>query len=802
MKSGDAVVAPRAVAAIEAGSPVDRLTRLIGPAGCTRKPIWTTLLQDRDVNWVERHWNASSRVFAWDADDNLRAGVSAFTPCDLSQLPDRLTLEILAALALDARDGLTVASYQVRGIVRLAQQSRAETLTELPPNLLKRHSRLRLEDWTQRFGIAGADPEKEWDRDEVRLAVVRHGYSGLSTLRMDRIVQPWLRDVVVEYSQIRIQSLSLNSLQQRVLNMGRLSQFLATRSDKGLQPDTLTKRAMDAFARSLSAGATSDALPGNVLKDVRAVLVEVRALGLVDKYGLPGSFSVRPEHIPATAKTIHVDRALPDATFRLLLGADDHLGARVLDLARSVPHTALSGETFVAAMHLAANFGRRPAEMSGLMADRVRTEDSGSAALLYDNFKAGREAVWLPIDARSALHITSWIGQLRESYPKAPLEKLALLPSPYQNPSGASAMNAKGIADWFRVFVELLEQAIVLAHLNAATGLPIADLCRLLADDVDDDSLRVDGEHVSLQGPARMMLTEYLHDLRNRHDPVKHRQAPPSDQLPLFPCPHSRQGKKSARVPVSPKRFDALGPAWAALAATYASPGIPGNNLGASRISPDALQIRLFRHTYLQHLVDAGVSIFIVAELADHANVQTTIDSYVRVKEERLREAVEMLNDYHIDLLGRRRKRQLPLINQSGRDVITNSCSHPEVLALGTEGCDNGRCCYRCRHYSADPSNVDDIKAEIQTCVRSINLLEHGPDDDMKPHRLAVLKEQWTGWQKMLDNLNALLAQLESPERERVELAAAVVRQFRNQARGGGINLGGSAGAAMLGMPS
>lgn len=66
----------------------------------------------------------------------------------------------------------------------------------------------------------------------------------------------------------------------------------------------------------------------------------------------------------------------------------------------------------------------------------------------------------------------------------------------------------------------------------------------------------------------------------------------------------------------------------------------------------------------------------------------------------------------------------------------------------------------------------------------------------------AVLREQWTGWQQMLDNLNTILGQLDPAENEHVELAAAVVRQFRDQARGGGINLGSNAAAALLGTQS
>ena len=225
--------------------------------------------------------------------------------------------------------------------------------------------------------------------------------------------------------------------------------------------------------------------------------------------------------------------------------------------------------------------------------------------------------------------------------------------------------------------------------------------------------------------------------------------------------------------------------------ARYAGGGIPGHDLGARRINPDQLQVRLFRHTYLQHLVNLGTDIFLVQELADHGNVQTTINSYVRVQDEKLREAVDLLAKHRLNTYGRPATNGLPLASAPGRDLGANDCTNPQVLALGREGCEYDRMCFGCNHFAADPSNIPDIKTEIHICTMTLARLEIEDETDLKPHHVAVLKARRDGWRRMLSTLTGHLDGLEPVERERVVTAAEIVRDFRNRARSGGLNLGG-----------
>ena len=183
-------------------------------------------------------------------------------------------------------------------------------------------------------------------------------------------------------------------------------------------------------------------------------------------------------------------------------------------------------------------------------------------------------------------------------------------------------------------------------------------------------------------------------------------------------------------------------------------------------------------------------------ELADHGNVQTTIDSYVQVRNEALREAVDVLNQHRIDRFGTAGQRLTFVPSITTRDVSTNRCDNPQVLKLGTEGCEYDRQCYDCDHYSTDPSYLRDIKSEIQTCRMSLQRLEIENPQRQKPHHIAVLKERLTGWKQTLSQLQAHLDALSPTAREEVLVAAEMVWNFRNRARAGGALSFGSADPA------
>jgi hypothetical protein len=65
-------------------------------------------------------------------------------------------------------------------------------------------------------------------------------------------------------------------------------------------------------------------------------------------------------------------------------------------------------------------------------------------------------------------------------------------------------------------------------------------------------------------------------------------------------------------------------------------------------------------------------------------------------------------------------------------------------------------------------------------------------ETDLKPHHAAVLRARRDGWRRTLTVLTTHLDALDPVERERVETAAGIVRDFRTRVRCGGLNLAGS----------
>lgn len=701
--------------------------------------------------------------------------------------------EILFSVAADTADGTQVPVESPRTIAEAARQTRAVSLGSLTTASLNARTSRTLRKWKDRLEVLRADSDAEWLNDSVRLSVVKRSPELGTTLPLGRISQPWLRQMMTDFCRASLVSVTPAVLGRYVAEMGRLSTFLATRQDHGDRPQSLTVKAMDAYVASVVTDTTLK--PKTIqsrLESVASIITQSQALGLTRRYGLQPDFQVFKRHFPKSPEPSSFEqRAFPDATFRFLLGADDILGERVIDLLRNIPQQEFDGSVAVRALHLSANFGRRPSELCSLNADRVRLDDgTGQAAILYDNFKSGRKNVWLPIDARSSCATTDWMALLRGSYPSTPLADLALLPAPCSNPNGTKHVNANQVARWFRVWVILLEQAIVIAQLHKATAIAISEICQLPSGAFTGMTLVTANAEVDLAQPIAATLADYRRDLHERS-----RQERVWD-MPLFPCPIAggRQRHPLDAVPsVHPARFAALGSGWEIIAADYASGGIPGGRLGRERINPDALSMRRFRHTYLQHLVDVGTDIFVVQELADHKNVQITIDSYVQVRNEALREAIDVLNQHRIDRFGTASQQLAFIPSATTRDVATNRCDNPKVLKLGTEGCEYDRQCCDCAHYSTDPSYLRDIKSEITTCRMSLQRLETEEPQRRRPHHVAVLKERLEGWKQTLKELEAHLDALPVDEREEVLVAAEMVWVFRNRARSGGALSFGSA---------
>ncbi len=779
---------------VEAAGP---LTQLAG--GIANERWFQTLVNPEAEAFVAARWDAEGALWEWLSDDRLTWNKNMRgRSVDLADITPRVQVQLLVGFATDSLEGYRAQPSITRTIARTAGEIRASSLEELDPTQLAQIGGPVLRRWLYRIAVADADPLAEWLRDEVRIAVIRPGAGVSSVLPLGQISQPWLRDLATEVLKTRTASSSVGTLKRLSTAAVLLSRFLDTRGDRGRDPSKLSAPTMTAFAAALYSTPThSDAGATATLRDLSSLINRGRELGIVDRHQLSTSFVVRMEHIRTRPVRIESDRSIPLATLRLLLGSDDALGSRSLSLAESLGSTEFSGKVFRSYVILAAQFGRRPEELAALRADRLRPNDSGASEMLYDNFKSGRSHVWLPVDAHAAAFVKDWTGTLRKHFPDTPLSELALFPRPTRNPRGTRAADVGTFGAMFRRWITLLEQAIVLAHLHRSTGLSVEVLVQLRTGDLRDGHLHIGSTTYTLDESLRRDLVDYVSECQARMADSKYCPLDIGD-VPMFRDPGTRPSKNfKSPDPLRTttlSRFDALGEDWLDLAAQYPCAGIPGLDLGQRRINPDGLQIRLFRHTYLQHLVNIGVDIFIVQELADHANVQTTIDSYVRVNAERLREAMDLLAQHRIGWLGRMVQdsdRRLQLPSQTTRDMGTNDCNNPKVLDLGNAGCDLDRLCFSCDHYVADPSNMPDMKSEIHTINVTLARLRATEQTAFSHHHAAVLLKRREGWEGKLQALQHRLDGLPIQERTKVLAAAEVVREFRNRTRNGGINVGG-----------
>ncbi len=799
------------------------LTAALGLTGADTD--WATKSVTPELRqWMVARWSADTRSSHWETTDNLIAscrpggkkycGDSSLT-VDLAGLPDPLTASILAHMAHDNHFQKKANPSLVRTLVGLLREGGCMDVTDLPEESLNVERGKLWRRWVERQDLLTADPDLEWQRGVIRTAVIRSDSKKNFNLPVRSVNQPWLRELLVDVLKARYPNAAPKTLQQWVRSCVRLSNFLTLGDgqgpERGQSLRDMSATTMDNHAALLRRDPDiSDDLHQGTLWNLSSVLTQARALGFADR--LPRSFSVQPQHYPVMMEVAWEDKAFPDALFALLLGGaatftedeealagitEEGFGQAVLDLATSIPGTDWTGRVFGNLLHTAANYGRRTTEVCSLPADTIREQPgTGHPGILYTNFKSKREAVLLPIDRHSRTALQAWIHELRRQYPNTALDALALFPAPTSNDDGTNPITGDGVRRWFKIYILLLEQAIILGHLHAATGVSLTDLLRLRVGDLSQD-----GDLASAGGSAHplpawhwQMLTDYRHNLQTRLEGNKLVSGYDTvEQWPLFPdADQQRCGAGTAVLATPAARFEPLGPDWLIKAATYRSAGLPGTHFGEGRYNPDRVTFGRFRHTYLQQLVNIGADIFLVQELADHKSVQTTVNSYVRPQQEKLHEAIQMMQKARtsafgapVDGLVRLGLPTRSLIGSGGAD-----CENPQVHAIGIAGCDQDGNCFDCPTYAIfDPSHLPEINAKIATATRTLHRKD--AEGDAAPGQLDYIAWKRDGWRGAKTRIHAHLDALTPGEREATLSAAKVVADFRSRVHNeAGITLG------------
>ncbi|MDQ3357360.1 MAG: site-specific integrase [Actinomycetota bacterium] len=255
-----------------------------------------------------------------------------------------------------------------------------------------------------------------WDCAVVGLCAGRERpYPAVSgQLDFTVIRQPWLRDITRE---------ALRALRPPVTDCHRYIQVVAIASSvltgrpHGDHPSHLGAGDMTAICQAFHTAAdpkTGAAYSPSHRRSLaswwRRLTEFSRSAGLMDT--IPGTFSVRPDHIMGAVETTEDDigRVIPEEWIAHL---DAHL--HLLGTSSSYrPHGWTAEdlrEMYRVYYQVLRDTGRRPSEVARLP-DQPIEYTNGQPSLIYDNTKAGRHRRRLPIDQTTASVIEQWSARL------------------------------------------------------------------------------------------------------------------------------------------------------------------------------------------------------------------------------------------------------------------------------------------------------------------------------------------------------------------------------------------------------
>ncbi|MGI8312954.1 site-specific integrase [Saccharopolyspora hattusasensis] len=272
--------------------------------------------------------------------------------------------------------------------------------------------------------------------------------------------------------------------------------------------------------------------------------------------------------------------------------------------------------------------------------------------------------------------------------------------------------------------------------------------------------------------------------------------AEPTDLLKLLPAParnpHGRRSITDNGVTSRHRKWvDALPDILVPIAVTVDSRTttkmLPFDK---RRIFPYA-----FRHTYAQRHADAGVPVDVLRELMDHRQILTA-QRYYRVGEERRREAVERVTTMQFDRHGNRvwRQAKAMLDSEHARRAVGEvavpygGCSEPSNVAAGGHDCPVRFRCIGCGHFSSDVSFLPDLQAYHDDLLRNRERLLAALDaDDWAKSEAMPSDEEITRIRRLINRMNADLADLSDEERSQIEDAIALVRRTRSRVVGLGM---------------
>ncbi|MFI6461595.1 tyrosine-type recombinase/integrase [Streptomyces sp. NPDC050538] len=195
----------------------------------------------------------------------------------------------------------------------------------------------------------------------------------------------------------------------------------------------------------------------------------------------------------------------------------------------------------------------------------------------------------------------------------------------------------------------------------------------------------------------------------------------------------------------------------------------------------------VYRHSFAQRHADAGVPIDVLAELMDHDSYQTT-RIYYRVKEVRLREAVERVTHMQFDRHGTRIWGAVTSVLDAERTrraigavvVPFGTCSEPSNVAAGGGACPLRFRCVGCDHFSTDVSYLPDLRTYLDGLLwQREKLRSMAEADDWARAEATPSDAEITRIRRLIQRVSEDIETLTEAERAEIQKASATVRQMR-----------------------
>jgi hypothetical protein len=305
-----------------------------------------------------------------------------------------------------------------------------------------------------------ADPERELERDVLRLAILRPD-GRRQRIDYSSITQPWLRQLVKQWNRQRLISHSVGTLRASVHFAAELSGVLALRADRGEDPSALGRQDAVDFLAHLRGRELSGEISnrrGECVSWGRALLREARerglhrppgpAAGLSDQFAL---YDADRPRAPMRDPEGEPERALPQVVI------DQLFQPGTLALLRDT-----ACEAVACAIELQMRIGRRPQEIAHApfrcLEHEQRVREDGKLEYLpvfvYRPEKRPKTRKELPIFGDERRLIKRMQTLARERFPDADPSRLPLVPRQMRNRDGRQPLPPATLASKMREWVD------------------------------------------------------------------------------------------------------------------------------------------------------------------------------------------------------------------------------------------------------------------------------------------------------------------------------------------------------------